>query len=93
MQLARVIGNVTSIVKHDSLQGQKMLLVVPVSYAGKGDGDPSIVFDKLSAGLGDLVLISSDGRYTGSDIIGNRATPARWGIVGIVDKKSAGKEW
>ena len=89
MQRARVIGNITSIMKHDSLQGQKMLLVVPVSRDGQGDGDPSVVFDNLGAGPGDLVLITSDGRYTGNDIIGTRATPARWGVAGIVDKKSA----
>ena len=92
MQRARVIGNVTSIMKHDSLQGRKMLLVVPVSREGKGDGDPSIVYDRLGAGPGDLVLITSDGHYTGTEIIGNRATPARWGVAGIIDKKHEEKD-
>lgn len=92
MQRAKVIGNVTSIMKHDSLQGQKMLVVVPVTPEGKGDGDPSVVFDYLGAGVGDLVLITSDGLYTGNTIIGTRATPARWGVAGIIDKKSGEKE-
>ena len=87
MLQAKVIGNVTSIKKHDSLIGQKLLLVVPVSPDGKPDGDPSIVFDRLGAGPGDLVLISSDGLYTGSELIGTRATPARWGVIGIIDRK------
>ena len=89
MQQARVIGNVTSVLKHDSLQGQKMLLVIPISPEGKGDGDPAIVFDNLGAGPGDKVLITSDGLYTGNTIIGMRATPARWGVAGIIDKVGA----
>lgn len=92
MLQAKVIGNVTSIVKHESLHGQKMLLVVPVAPDGKGDGDPSIVFDNLGAGAGETVLITSDGLYTGSAIIGTRTTPARWGVVGIVDRVGADKK-
>ncbi|MDO5309783.1 MAG: EutN/CcmL family microcompartment protein [Planctomycetia bacterium] len=85
MNRARVIGHATSIVKHHSLVGQKMLVVQPVTTAGKPEGAPSIVYDKLGAGVGDLVLITSDGSYTGNEIIGTRATPARWGVVGIID--------
>lgn len=49
------------------------------------EGDPMIVFDKMGAGVGDLVLITSDGSYTRNEIIGTKLTPARWGVVGIVD--------
>ncbi len=90
MLQAKVVGNVTSVVKHESLHGQKMLLVIPVTPEGKADGDPSLVFDYLGAGAGDTVLISSDGLFTGTKIIGTRKTPARWGVVGIIDK--AGKK-
>ncbi|MBQ9874096.1 MAG: ethanolamine utilization protein EutN [Thermoguttaceae bacterium] len=87
MNLARIIGSATSVAKHESLEGQKMLIAVSVSNIdGSPQGDPQIVFDKLGAGIGDLVLITSDGSYTGTEIIGTRLTPARWGIVGIVDR-------
>ena len=86
MNRARVIGSATSVMKHESLAGQKMLVVVAVSNIdGAPQGDPQIVFDKLGAGIGDLVLITSDGSYTGNEIIGTRITPARWGVVGIID--------
>jgi len=86
MNRARVIGYATSVVKHESLEGQKLLIVEPVSTNGdEPEGDPTIVFDKLGAGVGDLVLISSDGSYTGNEIIGTRKTPARWGVLGIID--------
>ena len=90
MNRARVIGYATSVVKHESLVGQKMLIAQPVTTDGKPEGDPSIVYDKLGAGVGDLVLITSDGSYTRSEIIGTKLTPARWAVVGIVDsvKKS-----
>ena len=86
MNRARVIGYATSIVKHESLEGQKLLIVEPISTSGnKPEGDPTIVFDKLGAGIGDVVLITSDGSYTGNEIIGTRKTPARWGVLGIID--------
>ena len=66
-----------------------MLLAVPVTTDGdRPDGEPAIVFDALGAGVGDLVLITSDGSYTGGEIIGTRITPARWGVVGIIDSAS-----
>ena len=91
MNRARIIGYATSIVKHESLNGQKMLVAQPVTNDGKPEGAPSIVYAKLGAGIGDLVIITSDGSYSGREIIGSRATPARWGIVGIIDaaKKKA----
>lgn len=91
MNRARIIGYATSVMKHPSLSGCKMLLAVPVTTDGdRPDGEPAIVFDALGAGIGDLVLITSDGSYTGGEIIGTRITPARWGVVGIID--SAKKE-
>ena len=91
MNRARIIVIATSVVKHSSLNGQKMLIAQPVGPDGvKPEGYPTIVYDKLGAGVGELVIITSDGSYTGSEIIGTRLTPARWGIVGIIDpaKKS-----
>lgn len=83
---AKIVGQVTSVMKHETLNSQKLLLAIPVNPAGKLDGDPIIVLDNLGAGAGDVVLITSDGSYTGGTIIGTRKTPARWGVVGIVDR-------
>ncbi len=88
MNQALIIGSATSISKHESLYGQKLLLAIPISAdKTKAEGDPIVVFDNLGAGIGNVVLISSDGSYTGGNIIGTRITPARWGVIGIIDHK------
>lgn len=51
-----------------------------------------VVYDKLGAGVGDLVLITSDGSYTRREIIGAKLSPARWGVVGIIDSANKAGE-
>lgn len=86
MQLARVIGTITSVIKHESLVGAKLLLVQPLLADGKGgDGDPQVAIDTVAAGCGDRVVITSDGR-TLRETLGNRKTPARWSTMALVDQ-------
>jgi ethanolamine utilization protein EutN len=81
MQLARVIGTV----KHPSLEGAKLLVVQPLMADGKApDGDPQISVDTVSAGPGDLVLITSDGRLL-RDLLKSSTTPARWSTIALID--------
>ena len=88
MNRVKIIGTATSTHKHESLEGQKLLISIPISTDGeRPEGEPMIVFDTLGAGIGDTVLISSDGSYTGSEIIKTRVTPARWGVIGIIDRR------
>lgn len=85
MLQGRVVGYAVSSVKHPSMNGWKLLLIQPLSGAEKrSDGDPVLAIDALGAGAGDEVLISSDGKHTGS-LIGTPATPVRWSVVGIID--------
>ena len=85
MQPAKVIGSVTATVKHSSMQGAKMLLVQPQLVQGQADGDPIIAVDGVGAGMGETVLITSDGRHS-RKILQTNATPVRWTIIGIVDE-------
>lgn len=85
MQPAKVIGSVTATVKHSSMQGAKMLLVQPQLVQGQADGDPIIAVDGVGAGMGETVLITSDGRHS-RKILQTDATPVRWTIIGIVDE-------
>ena len=85
MQPAKVIGSVTATVKHSSMQGAKMLLVQPQLVQGQADGDPIIAVDGVGAGIGETVLITSDGRHS-RKILQTDATPVRWTIIGIVDE-------
>lgn len=85
MQVARVIGRATSTVKHSSLVGSKLLVVQPELVDGKPDGEPLLAIDGVGAGLGERVLITSDGRGA-RELLGVSATPVRWSIIGIQDR-------
>lgn len=85
MQLAKIIGNTNSTVKHESMQGAKLLVVQPVLVGGEQpDGFPFIAVDTLGAGKGQTVIISSDGRYARESLNADR-TPVRWSVVGLCD--------
>ena len=84
MQLAIVQGRATSTVKHPSLAGAKLLICQPLGVDRKPSGDPVLAVDKLGAGSGDQVIISSDGLGL-RDLLGDQTSPARWWTLGIVD--------
>lgn len=84
MILGRVAGNATSTVCHSALRGVRLLLCEVMDATGAGSGRFLLCGDWQGAGLGDLVLITSDGeaasRYTGDTTM-----PMRNVIVGLVD--------
>jgi len=85
MQLARIIGTATATIKHCSLTGARMLVVQPLMADRRSpDGDPQIAVDTVAATVGDLVVITSDGRLL-REILKSEATPARWSIIALVD--------
>ena len=84
MQLAIVQGRATATVKHKSLAGVKLLVCQTLDIAGKPTGDPILALDKLGAGHGDTVIISSDGLGL-RELLKDNTSPARWWTLGIVD--------
>ena len=80
MRLATIKGHVTSTVKHKSLNGWRLLIAMPESP----DLAPQIVLDNLGAGIGQKVLISSDGSEA-RKMVGDERSPARWTVMGIID--------
>lgn len=85
MQLARILGTATATVKHPSLAGTRLLVVQPLMADREGpDGDPQLAIDTVAAGVGDIVVITSDGRLL-REILGCDATPARWSTIALVD--------
>ena len=83
MQLGRVVGTVTSTVKHPSFQGERMLVVQLEGVGGKPDGEPVLAFDRLGARRGDVVLLTNDGQALQEQI--GRDTPGRWSVMGLPD--------
>ena len=49
MQLAQVVGHAVSSVKHASLHGWRLLVVQPLTPAGKEDGEPLLAIDNLGS--------------------------------------------
>lgn len=85
MQLARIIGTATATVKHPSLAGTRLLVVQPLMADRRSpDGDPQLAVDTVAAGLGDVVVITSDGRLL-RDLLKSDTTPARWSTIALVD--------
>ena len=85
MQMAHVIGRTTATLKHSSMVSAKMLIVQPLLIDGNPDGDPLIAVDGVGAGLGEDVMISSDGRYS-RELLRAESTPVRWTIIAIADE-------
>ena len=84
MQLGRVKGKATSTLKHPTFQGERLLVVQLESEAGRPDGEPILVFDRLGAGAGDRVICTNDGRAL-QDLLGP-TTPGRWSVLGLPDR-------
>ena len=84
MIYGRVIGNVVSTVKHPTYLGRTLLMVQPLDERGEDDGDSFLAVDNAQAGVGDRVLVLSEGNGI-RQLIGIKELPIRRLIVGIVD--------
>ncbi len=89
MQLARVEGSITATVKHPSFSGRALRICQPVDPDGRPGGPPVVAIDPYGAGLYDSVLVSTDGKAA-RRAVGDRRSPVRHMIVGIVDRNVAG---
>lgn len=85
MQTGKVIGTATATARHSSFDGCKLLVVQPLAADGQSpDGDPQLTIDRIGAGIGDAVLITSDGAYV-RKLLNCDNTPVRWSVMGVID--------
>ena len=84
MHLAIVSGRATSTVRHASLAGVRLLICQMLDSNKKPTGDPVLALDKIGAGAGDTVILTSDGQGL-RELLGHNNSPARWWTLGIVD--------
>ena len=86
MQLGTVVGTATATLKHRSMDGCKLLVVQLLSADGRSpDGEPVLAVDRLGAGRGETVMLSSDGKGT-RELLKSETTPVRWSVMGIPDR-------
>ena len=88
MIYGRVIGTVVSTIKHPTYAGRTLLAVQPLDEAGRDDGDSFLAVDDVQAGVGDRVIVLSEGNGI-RQLLGVRELPIRRLIVGIVDRVDA----
>ena len=83
MQLARVIGNVVSTIKNETLEGRKILVVQNLNENLEPKGKPLVALDAIGAGVGELVFWCRG--KEASFPFKRDSTPTDCTIVGIVD--------
>ena len=89
MLIGRVVGQVVSTEKHASHKGRKALLVQPLNLDGSDRGDAVIALDSVDAGIGDRVLIATDG-FSAMTSVGRPQSPIDMAVVGFVDSVDLG---
>ena len=85
MFLARVLGSVTSTIKHGDYNSAKLMVVQPITPDGKNDGASALAVDSAGVGRGETVLVLRQG--AAAALVLNVELPAvRSVIVGVVDR-------
>ncbi len=85
MLIGRVIGEVVATHKHVSHQGRKVLLVQPLNLDGSDRGDAVLALDAVDAGVGDRILLATDG-WAASSAVGRPQTPIDMAVIGFIDE-------
>jgi ethanolamine utilization protein EutN len=87
MYYARIVGNATATVKHPSMEGCRLFLVMALQADGRTpEGDPILAVDRLGAGQGETVMVTSDGIGT-RELLHSKTSPVRWSVMGIPDER------
>jgi len=84
MLIARVIGDVVATQKVASHEGRKILIVQPLHLDGADRGDPVLALDSVGAGIGERVLLTTDG-YSAMTAVGRPNSPIDSAVIGVID--------
>lgn len=90
MYLGRVVGRVWSTVKNAEFEGQRFLVVQPITPEGESAGKRIVCTDMTGAGAGEIIYWVR-GREA-SFALPQPEVPADFTIVGIVDEMSIKRE-
>ena len=85
MLIGKVTGNIAATVKHPVYSGKKLLVVAVLNPDQQPTGETVVAIDSVSAGIGDLVLVTQEGR-SAMAVVGQSEVPVRTVIVAIIDK-------
>ena len=85
MLIGRVIGELVATHKHPSHEGCKVLIVQPLNLDGSDRGDAVLALDAVDAGVGDRILLSTDG-WASSSAVGRPQSPIDMAVIGFIDE-------
>ncbi|HWX38034.1 MAG TPA: EutN/CcmL family microcompartment protein [Candidatus Sulfotelmatobacter sp.] len=84
MLIGRVIGDIVATQKVPSHEGRKILVVQPLNLDGTDRGDPVLALDAAGAGVGERVLLTTDG-FSAMTAVGRPNSPIDSAVIGIID--------
>lgn len=85
MRLCQVIAPMWATVKHPMYAGRTLLVVQPLDQFGRAVGPSFVAMDNAQAGIGDRVLVITEGTGVRQILKLGEQVPIRSLIVGIVD--------
>ena len=90
MRCCRVVGPMWAAVKHPAFAGRSLFVVQPLDEHGKDAGSSFVAIDHVQAGVGDKVIVLTEGNGVRQILQMGDVVPIRSMIVGIVDQVEIG---
>lgn len=88
MRCCRVVAPMWAAVKHPAYAGRALFVVQPLDEHGKDAGTSFVAVDSVQAGIGDKVIVLTEGNGVRQILQQGDIVPIRSIIVGIVDQVS-----
>ena len=85
MRTCRVVGPMWASVKHPAYAGKTLFVVQPIDEKGTATGSSFVAIDTVQAGVGDRVIVLTEGNGVRQILEMGDQVPIRSMIVGIVD--------
>lgn len=86
MKICRVLGTVVGTAHHPVYDGRKLMVVQPLDDSGAPAGSSYLAVDLAQAGVGDTVLVNSEGNGARQVLKMGEQVPIRSLIVGVIDR-------
>ena len=84
MVIGRVVGDIVATQKAPSHEGRKILVVQPLNLDGTERGEVMLALDAVDAGVGDRVLVSTEG-WSSMTAVERPQSPIDNAVIGVVD--------
>jgi ethanolamine utilization protein EutN len=85
MKYCRVVGPMWATAKHPAFAGRSLFVVQPLDDKGAAAGQSFVAIDHVQAGVGDKVIVLTEGNGVRQILKMGDIVPIRSIIVGIVD--------